>query len=297
MKQSIRVLLIEDNPGHARLISKYFNKVKPAPLSLVCAERLSTGLKHLNNDDIDVVLLDINLPDSRGIDTFTSIHEAKPEMPIVVVTSNNDDVFAMRAMKEGAQDYIVKGDMSGQVLLRSMRYAIERQRLISELRLMSLVDELTGLYNLRGFRTLSEQNLKIVDRLYDKNRVFVFFSDVDNLKNINDTFGHIGGDRALKDVARLLKKTFRNSDIIARIGGDEFAVLAIGDVNTDENVISERFYNNLKKLNKTKKRSESLSVSIGITRYNPDTPVSLDKLLTEADSLMYRRKQERKRGR
>ncbi|HSD57301.1 MAG TPA: response regulator, partial [Methanotrichaceae archaeon] len=125
----IRILLIEDNPGDARLIKEYLGEMtdKGSTFELDSVDRLSEGLKRL--DGKDAVLLDLALPDSVGFDTFKKIHSKVPALPIIVLTGNDDDALAFRAVQEGAQDYLVKGQVSSQLLARSIRYAIERKRI------------------------------------------------------------------------------------------------------------------------------------------------------------------------
>jgi signal transduction histidine kinase len=131
MLHRIRALLIEDNPGDARLIREMLREAGAgqAVVELRQADRLSTGLDALSAGSVDVVLLDLSLPDSHGIGTFTSIHHAAPHVPIVVLSGLDDQDLAVRAVQEGAQDYLVKGGVDGTAILRSMRYAIERARL------------------------------------------------------------------------------------------------------------------------------------------------------------------------
>ncbi len=128
----IRALLIEDNPGDARLIREMLRDVAggahPA-VELVHVDRLSSALEHFRADRADLVLLDLSLPDSSGFETFAAVHAAAPEVAIVVLSGLDDQLLAIRAVQEGAQDYLVKGQVDGGTLLRSMRYAIERQRL------------------------------------------------------------------------------------------------------------------------------------------------------------------------
>ena len=132
---------------------------------------------------------------------------------------------ATEAVRKGAQDYLIKGNVDGALLVRSIRYAVERKRAEEAIRALSLEDELTGLANRRGFFTLAEQQLKVARRT--KTGLFLLFADVDGLKATNDRFGHAEGDRLIRDAARILRATFRDSDIVARIGGDEFVVLMI----------------------------------------------------------------------
>jgi signal transduction histidine kinase len=127
----IRALLIEDNPGDATLIGEMLRDAGGglAAVDLHCVDRLARGLAHLAAEETDVVLLDLSLPDSQGLDTFAAVHAAAPTIPTVVLSGLDDEGLAFRAVQEGAQDYLVKGQVEGGTILRSMRYAIERQRL------------------------------------------------------------------------------------------------------------------------------------------------------------------------
>jgi diguanylate cyclase (GGDEF)-like protein/PAS domain S-box-containing protein len=171
------------------------------------------------------------------------------------------------------------------------RNITERKQMEVELRSLSLLDELTGLYNRRGFMTLAEQELKVASR--KKIGMLMIFADLDRMKWINDTFGHREGDRALIEAAEVLKETFRESDIIGRIGGDEFAMLAIDTPELTIEILTTRLQDNLEIHNKRGVRSYELSLSIGITHYNPDTPCSLEELTAQADTLMYEEKRRK----
>jgi diguanylate cyclase (GGDEF)-like protein len=164
----------------------------------------------------------------------------------------------------------------------------ERKLAEEELRTLSLVDDLTGLYNRRGFSALAQQELKKAKRI--GRGMLLLFADVDDLKKINDSFGHHEGDMALIEISRILKDTFREPDIIARIGGDEFVVLATEIKETDANILMDRLSEHLKAYNGQKDRPYKLSVSTGIVHYNPKRPCSIDELLTRADKMMYKQK-------
>ncbi len=123
----IKVLLIEDNPGDARLLSEILVDVHTALFELEWVDRLSKGLERLKEVSVDVVLLDLNLPDSAGMETFTVVRNSAPEVPIVILSGLADEKMAVRTVREGAQDYIVKGNVDGHLLERSIHYAIERK--------------------------------------------------------------------------------------------------------------------------------------------------------------------------
>lgn len=170
-----------------------------------------------------------------------------------------------------------------------MRDITHRRQIEGKLRTMSITDDLTGLNNRRGFFTMANQQLKIAKRM---NRgVLLLSADLDNLKGINDIFGHKEGDEALIKTANILKDTFRESDIIARIGGDEFVVLQMDDSIINEDFVPVRLQKNFEKHNAGKDNRYNLSISIGIARYDPASSCSIEELLIKADKLMYENKQ------
>ena len=285
----IRVLLVEDNLGDVRLIREALGSIDPMSIELLHTDSLAASLAQ---DNVDAVLLDLSLPDSQGLETLIKMHAQMPDAPIVVLTGLEDETLAIRAVHVGAQDYLIKGQTDGHLLRHALRYAIERQRLQIELRELSLQDDLTGLRNRRGFMTLAEHRLKIARRnLY---RIFLLYIDVDGLKKINDRLGHKQGDAALIETAHLLQATFRESDITARLSGDEFAVL-VGDMMDDNaDKLEERLQTNLAANNQKANRSYQLSLSVGIAYYEPGSTESIDDLLERADALMYDEKRRKR---
>lgn len=165
-----------------------------------------------------------------------------------------------------------------------------RNKLEAELRALSLTDMSTGLYNRRGFFTLAEQQLKLTCRMGKP--ILIVFIDLDNLKTINDTFGHHEGDRALVDTADILKRTFRVSDISGRLGGDEFAVFAMGNRDTDREILYDRLHRQIDLFNQKKERPFPLSMSIGVLFVSAGSTLPLEEMIRQADALMY----ETKRG-
>ena len=167
-----------------------------------------------------------------------------------------------------------------------------RKQLEQQLRKLSLIDSLTGLYNRRGFFTHAEHQMKIARR--KKNRLTLVFADVDDLKSINDTWGHGEGDKALVETAAFLKTVFRESDVIARVGGDEFVVLALENSGRDAASGLVRLSENLEAYNASRNNVAPLSISTGAACYQPDQPCSIDELLARADKLMYKQKGEKR---
>ncbi len=170
----------------------------------------------------------------------------------------------------------------------TLRDITEIVRMRERLRELSLRDELTGLYNRRGFITLAEQQLKLADR--EEGEVLLLFADLDGFKAINDQFGHRVGDEALQEAARVLSKTFRKSDVVARVGGDEFAVLAFGASRKAADTVAQRLQHALNKRLARREHPYELSLSVGVACRGPKDGESIEELLARADRLMYEQK-------
>jgi two-component system, cell cycle response regulator len=290
---TVRLLLIEDSPSDAGLLRAALTRGHGGRFDLLHVERLGDGLDHLAEEQVDVALVDLSLPDSHGLESFRAVHDRAPDVPVIVLSGTDDDELAVRAVNEGAQDYLPKRSLEEpELLARSIRYAIERHRLISELRRLALVDQLTGLSNRRGFVALGEHLASVAGRTGQT--VTVVYVDVDNMKQINDTFGHAEGDRALDGVAQLLRATFRAADVVARIGGDEFCVLLLHDHARDERPV-HRLEEALARTNDGSSRPYELSLSVGAAHSAPQDWRSVENLIQQADAAMYRQKAGRPR--
>lgn len=168
----------------------------------------------------------------------------------------------------------------------------ERKKAEEQLRVFSLTDELTGLSNRRGFYMLAEQQIKCAIRLQ---RGFVLMAaDIDGLKPINDTWGHQAGDQAIIIIAESLRATLRDIDILARIGGDEFAGILIDAEERDAAKMLERLATNLALRNQVATSGYTVSVSVGTVQYDPQQPKSLEELLVLADERLYKEKRRKR---
>lgn len=165
----------------------------------------------------------------------------------------------------------------------------ERRRVEEALRQMAISDDLTGLLNRRGFFLQAEQELKIAHR--NRNASLLVFADLDGLKSVNDTLGHDVGDRLIADAAQVLRQVFRDSDVIARIGGDEFVAFTL-DAH-DPAVVRERLRRAVDRFNGQENRPYRMSLSVGVVDCDPETDCSLEQLIERADSAMYREKQKK----
>jgi diguanylate cyclase (GGDEF)-like protein len=171
----------------------------------------------------------------------------------------------------------------------------EREKLLEKVkeseekyRSLALIDELTGIYNRRGLLTLGEHYLKMVKR--QKNGIYMLYADFDDLKKINDTWGHHEGDSVLIETANILKNNFREADIVARIGGDEFVVIPVGTTVDSVEIVLDRLKKAIEINNSKGTHAYRLSVTVGIAFYDPEHPCSMEELLAQADKSMYERK-------
>ena len=169
----------------------------------------------------------------------------------------------------------------------------QRKNAEEQLRALSLTDELTGLYNRRGLLTMGEHQLKLARR--NKRRLLLMYADLDNMKRINDKFGHMEGDAALIEAADILRQVFRESDIIARIGGDEFVILAVESDGSQSNAMINRIHQRCILANLRKARPYVLAMSAGSAEFDPGQPTTLEELVAQADRAMYAEKQKRQR--
>jgi two-component system cell cycle response regulator len=226
---NIRVLVVVEDEGDAFLIQALLTELRDSvdgearfiPIHVTAVE---PALSVLGAKGCDAVILDLETGDGRGMEALQAMMTLAPEIPVIVATSRDDIELGLKAVEAGAQDHLVKSELVGNRVGRAVLYAMEREKQRAALRARTIVDELTGLYNRRGFFTLGEKTLSLMRR---KGReLIVVFVDLDGLKRVNDTQGHQAGDDLIRRAAILLRATFRESDIVARIGGDEFAVVA-----------------------------------------------------------------------
>ncbi|MCC7044527.1 MAG: GGDEF domain-containing response regulator [Acidobacteria bacterium] len=287
MIDRLRVLLVEDNPADARWVREMLAEDTTSEFDLVHAATVRDAVDYLaaHGNGLDAVLLDLSLPDESGLNTLQRVLTVAHTAVVIVMTGQGDEQVGLAAMQAGAQDYLVKGQVDGRTLRRALRFALERQTVLQRL---SHRDDLTGLHNRRGFMLQAEQLTRVARR--QRAPFLLLFMDLDQLKVINDTFGHAEGNRALVEAADVLRRCFRQSDLLARFGGDEFAALALSSGDADDAVMRARLEGALDAVNVKPDRDYPLSFSVGILTCGPAEEAHIEELLEQADRMMYQEK-------
>lgn len=295
MTDLLRLLLVEDNVGDAVLLRETLRDCRQENwFELQHVTRLEDGLIALSTSKFDLILLDLSLPDAHGLETLSRTRAHCGATPIVVLTGMNDETVAVRAVQEGAQDYLVKG-VDAEVLSRSIRYAIERQRMLAELaqvnelqRHLANHDALTGLPNRQLFYDRLEHALSLARR--EDKSVAVLFVDLDDFKLRNDSLGHDVGDRLLKVVAERVAECVRSSDTAARLGGDEFTFI-LYDIPAPEDAarVAHTILDAVAEPITVDANELHITASCGISMY-PSDGEGVETMVRNADMAMYRAK-------
>ncbi|MFW2388391.1 MAG: putative bifunctional diguanylate cyclase/phosphodiesterase [Polyangiales bacterium] len=282
------VLLVEDNRIDAQLIRRLLRRVSVSYYRITHVRTLDDAVLSAEELTPDVILADLNLPDSRGTHTVASLQTAYPDIPLVIVSAWEDEAISLRSVAAGAQDYLVKGHIDGANLHRVIRYAIERKRTELELVRLAQFDQLTGLPN----RTLLRERVThaLARAMRSGSGVATLILDMDRFKEINDSFGHEVGDKLLVEAAKRIRANVRDQDTVARLGGDEFAVVLEGVSEAKEVLpVIERILSSLREVNTVEGHEVMTSTSIGIAMY-PENGTDLSELLRAADLAMYQAK-------
>lgn len=289
------ILLIEDNLGDARLVQEMLSegaqssKLVPFVFQLTHVTNLKKGLALLKTHGFDLILVDLTLPDSQGLATVKKVCATTSQIPIIVLSGYTDEKTATAAVQEGAQDYLLKGRIDSEILIRSIRYAIERKKTDLQLKQLAFFDHVTGLANHAQLTIVFNQMLKRARR-YREN-IAVLFLDLDYFKSINDTYGHDIGDGVLKAVGERLQSNTRSADIAARIGGDEFVVVLEKSRSVEDDALfTKKLLLSINEPISIDKLSISIQASIGISRF-PDNGNDVVTLLKCADAAMYNSKE------
>jgi diguanylate cyclase (GGDEF)-like protein len=288
-----RVLLVEDSPVQARVVAAQLEQGWATPDSTEIANSLAGAIAALARDTFNCVLLDLGLPDADGLEAVKRVRMTAPGVAIVVLSGQEDETLALLAVREGAQDYLVKGRVDHNHIVRAISYAIERKQQEAVLVHQALHDGLTGLAN--RAQILSRIEIAVARHHRHGETSAVIFLDLDGFKPINDQYGHDVGDRVLVEVAGRLKTVAgRRSDVVARLGGDEFVVLcedtsAAGARHTVEQIRVAL----AKPIQIAGGAPLMIGMSVGVATADGTAAGSADDLLRDADSAMYADKASR----
>jgi diguanylate cyclase (GGDEF)-like protein len=285
----LRILLIEDSMGDAILISKVLQLAMPQTHALIKTSTIGEALKIVSEQEFDVALLDRTLPDTRGFSGLHSIQNMSPRLPVIFLTGYKDEYLALEAIRQGAQDYLFKDQLDAHLIKRAIQYAVLRKQFESVLIMRANFDMLTGLANRMLFESRLDVALAKMKRL--GGIISVLLIDLDKFKRVNDTLGHIAGDKLLKEVGHRLKQSLRSYDVAARFGGDEFAILLedLSEYQQSE-VVAKKITQIMSTPFNLSGNELSVGVSIGVVNCNNNHDISRESLLLQADTAMYEAK-------
>jgi diguanylate cyclase (GGDEF)-like protein len=310
----MKILVAEDDPVTRRILEATL--LRWGHEVLITADGTEAWEVLRRKDSPPLAILDWMMPGMNGLEICQKIREQGAATPvyIILLTAKSSKENIVQGLEAGANDYLIKPfdlnelrvrvqvgsrmvelqtNLSERV--RELEQAVrERERAEAALRNLSLTDELTGLYNRRGFFTFAEHYLNRARRTGEAS--VMLYADMDGLKQINDTLGHGEGSLALKKVADILRETFRASDIIARIGGDEFSVLATDVPAQEVNTIQARLQENVARYNALGNHTYSISLSLGAVCVDPSSQASIEEMIAKADTAMYEHKRSRKKA-
>ncbi|MCP4373983.1 MAG: diguanylate cyclase [Deltaproteobacteria bacterium] len=292
--QKINILSLEDSDDDFEMINTVLSDQKQ--ISLSRSSSIEDAVQVLKQNRFDLILLDYLLSDGNGLDLLKRMEREGLEIPAVVITGQGDEMIAKQVIQAGAYDYLPKNKIGDESLLRVLISTLEKARLKKEIKnaqekiaMMSIRDELTELYNRRYFNEVIEKEVSRAIRY--ENDLVLCMIDLDYFKKINDTYGHLAGDITLSEIAGILKKCVRKSDMCCRYGGEEFTVIMTNTGIKGAKKVSERFRKMVaKRLFKYNTSKFHCTVSVGIAAYNFKRKQSSTELLEASDIALYQAK-------
>jgi diguanylate cyclase (GGDEF)-like protein/putative nucleotidyltransferase with HDIG domain len=285
------VLLIGDR--HTAPELEAISRARSDTLDFVIVHPWDGWVKIPTPDGVAAVVAAVRGEGAECLATVVQVREGFPDLPVIALLESDDEELALRIIQHGAQDCLVSGAADSALIERAVRRAVARGRVQSELQLQSLRDDLTVLHNRRGFFALGVQRLKALRRGPTAHPVILFL-DLDGLKRINDEFGHSEGDRALTELAGVLRGAFRETDVIGRIGGDEFAILTVAESGNARDRLIRRIELAVGERDAQAGRRFRLSVSIGFAPVEYDDESGIVHALDCADRAMYTQKRQKR---
>ena len=291
---AIRALLVDDDEDDYVLTKDLLQDASHTDYDLVWRRNPTCVFEESFHDRFDVVLVDYRLGESCGLDTIRSAIEIGVTIPFILFTGENSVDIDREALHVGASDYLVKSQMTGPLLDRAIRYAIERKKVEAQLVQLAQFDSLTGLLNRVSFQTQLLSSIAQAKRIEEDWGLFLL--DLDGFKSVNDTLGHPAGDELLRVVAGRLRRCLRDSDIVARLGGDEFCVIG-PYLNSVEGAseVARKITEALKRPYHIHEHTVHVSASVGITMFCADGE-SAEQLMKNADLALYDAKRRARGG-
>jgi two-component system, cell cycle response regulator len=293
--EHVRVLLVDDDESTAILVRSHLGKLKPSRYILEWRGTASDGLSALLTERWDACLLDYHIGDESGFDVLRTAVLRNVTTPIIMFTSGAGTDVDLATVRAGAADYLLKTELSPSLLSRTIRYAIERSRLLNEMRSLARHDHLTGLLTRREMDRVLDEEL-IRSHRYG-HPVALMLIDLDHFKQVNDTYGHVSGDAALRAVASVVSQCARDTDRAARYGGDELAVLLPETDNVGACVLAERIRAKVAASGielppdaQVTGGPIPLTLSIGVAALPGSTVATPSEFIARADSALYQAK-------
>lgn len=304
--RSLRLLIVEDDPRSAVSLRELLENSDEPHFTIRHVTTAAAACEVVETESVDVVLLDLGLPDATDLQALSRLEECIDTIPVIVLTGRGDETLAVGALHRGAEDYLLKGEIDHDSLLRSIRYAVERHRGVREmarvkkelenanrdLERLTLIEPLTELLNRRGLQQAISREVQHLSRGVTGAAVLVI--DLDDFKKINETVGHAGGDVVLKEVGRRLRASVRAVDYVGRLGGDEF-MLILPETDPPEVMrVAERIRLAIATaIIQHSTGTVTLTASIATLLLTSDMP-AVDQLLARAHMLLTRAKSEGK---
>jgi diguanylate cyclase (GGDEF)-like protein len=289
----LRLLVIQESPAEAGQLREAL-VAAGATVEIEFSHVLADAEHRVRHNHYDCVLLDLSLPNANGVDNVQRIRSANRGQTVVVMTRNDAEQAALGTLQRGAQDYVEKGRYDGAFLLRVIRRAMERNRVLNEVDqlreyqyFIATHDALTGLPNRQLFEDRGNKALAQAQR--DNSAFAIGFIDLDHFKHVNDTHGHAIGDALLRNVGQLLSESVRATDTVARVGGDEFLLLLAPlrqNAEAEATATVQRLREKIGALRQIEGRDLRISASVGLAFF-PAHGRTLDSLLICADQAMY----------
>ena len=293
--EHVRVLLVDDDESTAILVRSLLGKLKPASYKLEWRGTASDGLSALLSERWDACLLDYHIGDESGFDVLRTALQRNVTTPIIMFTSGAGTDVDLATVRAGAADYLLKTELSPSVLSRTIRYAIERSRLLNEMRSLARHDHLTGLLTRREMDRVLDEELVRSHRY--GHQVALVLLDVDHFKQVNDTYGHVSGDAALRSVASVVRHCVRDTDRAARYGGDELAILLPETDQVGACILAERIRAKVAATGIEPPPDASvatgtipLTLSVGVASLPGSTASTPSEFIARADAALYQAK-------